>query len=211
MAHLCTACKLEKPYSEFGKGNRSSTGLNYRCKSCIKTYTLARKELKKEYDKKRFASNKQLISNKSKVYYKKNKEIIIKKVSDYYEKNKQKVSRYKAQYVRTKRATDPFFKTKDLLRKRINAIFKKNKKIREKNSQKLLGCAFKTAQLHIESTWKQGMSWENQGKWHIDHVVPLASATTIEELEKLCHYTNLQALWALENLRKGRRYEQKKA
>jgi len=47
------------------------------------------------------------------------------------------------------------------------------------------------------------MSWDNYGEWHIDHIIPLCSATTVEELEKLCHYTNLQPLWAEENLFKG--------
>ena len=47
------------------------------------------------------------------------------------------------------------------------------------------------------------MSWENHGEWHIDHKKPLASAKTEEELKKLCHYTNLQPLWALDNIRKG--------
>jgi hypothetical protein len=46
------------------------------------------------------------------------------------------------------------------------------------------------------------MSWENYGKWHVDHVIPLASAKTPEDLIKLCHYTNLQPLWAIENILK---------
>ena len=47
------------------------------------------------------------------------------------------------------------------------------------------------------------MSWENQGKWHIDHITPLSSAKTEEEVYRLCHYTNLQPLWAEDNLKKG--------
>ncbi len=49
------------------------------------------------------------------------------------------------------------------------------------------------------------MSWDNHTKygWHIDHIIPLASAKTEEELKSLCHYTNLQPLWAKENLSKG--------
>jgi hypothetical protein len=47
------------------------------------------------------------------------------------------------------------------------------------------------------------MSWENHGEWHIDHIVPLSSAITEEELRKLSHYTNLQPLWATDNLSKG--------
>lgn len=47
------------------------------------------------------------------------------------------------------------------------------------------------------------MTWENRGEWHIDHIIPLASASTEEELLALCHYTNLQPLWAFDNLSKG--------
>jgi len=39
--------------------------------------------------------------------------------------------------------------------------------------------------------------------WHVDHIIPLASAKTQEEIEKLFHYKNLQALWAIDNLSKG--------
>jgi hypothetical protein len=47
------------------------------------------------------------------------------------------------------------------------------------------------------------MSWENRDEWHIDHIIPLSSANSEEELYKLCHYTNLQPLWAEENIKKS--------
>ena len=47
------------------------------------------------------------------------------------------------------------------------------------------------------------MSWDNRNKWHIDHVIPLSSANTEEEVLNLCHYTNLQPLWVKENLEKS--------
>ena len=49
------------------------------------------------------------------------------------------------------------------------------------------------------------MTWENHGDWHYDHIIPLASANTVEELEKLCHYKNIQPLWAKENIAKVKR------
>mgnify|MGYP002132731409 FL=1 len=50
------------------------------------------------------------------------------------------------------------------------------------------------------------MTWDNYGDWHIDHIIPLNSAQTEEDLYKLCHYSNLQPLWALDNLKKGSKY-----
>lgn len=57
--------------------------------------------------------------------------------------------------------------------------------------------------MYIESKFKEGMSWENHGKWHIDHIKPLGNAKTEKELKKLFHYTNVQPLWAKENQKKG--------
>jgi hypothetical protein len=54
-----------------------------------------------------------------------------------------------------------------------------------------------------EEKFTEGMSWDNKNEWHIDHIIPLSSAQTEEELYKLCHYTNLQPLWAEDNLRKS--------
>lgn len=67
----------------------------------------------------------------------------------------------------------------------------------------MLGCDWSHLKTHLESKFTDGMSWENRSMWHIDHIIPLASAKSIEEVVKLCHYTNLQPLWAEENLSKG--------
>jgi hypothetical protein len=60
---------------------------------------------------------------------------------------------------------------------------------------------------HLENQFQSGMNWKTYGKygWHIDHIIPLSSAKTEKELYKLCHYTNLQPLWAKDNLIKGNR------
>jgi hypothetical protein len=51
------------------------------------------------------------------------------------------------------------------------------------------------------------MSWDNYGYygWHIDHIIPLSSAKTKEEIYKLCHFKNLQPLWWTDNLSKGKK------
>ena len=69
----------------------------------------------------------------------------------------------------------------------------------------LIGCSLDFLKQHLESQFKPGMSWENwnyQG-WHIDHITPLSFAKTEDDLHSLCHYSNLQPLWAKENLKKG--------
>ena len=68
------------------------------------------------------------------------------------------------------------------------------------------GCSFEELKTHLEIQFKEGMCWENHGKWHIDHKIPLSWAKTEEELKQLCKYTNLQPLWAEDNLSKKNYY-----
>ena len=102
-----------------------------------------------------------------------------------------------------KRKADSVKYLKTLLRIRI-CMFLKSKGIKKNsNSEKLLGCSFRKVRAHIEEQFREGMNWDNHGKWHIDHIIPLASARTEDEICKLFKYTNLQPLWAAENIRKG--------
>ena len=66
-----------------------------------------------------------------------------------------------------------------------------------------MGCSFEFLKIHLESKFQKGMAWINYGKWHVDHIIPLSSATTVESISKLCHFTNLQPLWAFDNLSKN--------
>jgi hypothetical protein len=91
------------------------------------------------------------------------------------------------------------------LRSRI-VQFVKSKKIHKDNKTlDLVGCSTEFLKEHLQSQFKNGMSWDNYGSWHIDHIIPLSSAKTTEEFNKLCHYSNLQPLWASENLSKGKK------
>ena len=68
---------------------------------------------------------------------------------------------------------------------------------------KSVGCNHPKLREYISSRFRPGMSWERYRQWEVDHVRPLSSARTIEELLMLCHFSNLQPLWRNENLRKG--------
>lgn len=117
------------------------------------------------------------------------------------QKGKNKESR-KA-YLKKKRLADPLFKMIGNIRNRTCFVFKKMKLNKPAKTEELLGADFKTVMFHIESQFTFGMSWEKVGKEiHIDHKKPLAKAKTEKQLLKLCHYTNLQPLWAEDNLRK---------
>lgn len=79
-----------------------------------------------------------------------------------------------------------------------NSGFKKGS-----TTEKMLGCTFRQFSKHIETQFTDGMSWDNRSEWHLDHIIPLSCATTIEGLEKLSHYTNIRPLWAADNLAKS--------
>jgi hypothetical protein len=91
---------------------------------------------------------------------------------------------------------------KNALRSRVKIALKKPAK--KTRTHLLVGCSIDELKLHIEKQFRVGMTWENweQFGWHLDHIIPLASAKTKEELERLCHYTNLQPLWWRDNLEK---------
>lgn len=88
------------------------------------------------------------------------------------------------------------------LRSRLyNFVKGKNKK----PSFDFVGCSIDELKEHLSSQFQNGMSWENYGEWHIDHLKPCASFDlSIEEEQHKCfHYSNLQPLWAKDNLKKG--------
>ena len=60
---------------------------------------------------------------------------------------------------------------------------------------------------HLEKSFTKGMTWENQGEWHIDHIIPINyNNPSLEEKVERLHYTNLQALWTVDNLQNGNRF-----
>lgn len=185
-----------------------------------KKYRTDNKEKMTEYNTKYYETNKEQLAAHSRQYYYNNKEEKLayqkqyndsnkdrKKEYDYqhYRNNKERIIKYKTQYKRNRMSVDPLFKATEDLRTLVKHALKRGGHRKSKRTETLLGCTFQEAKEHIESQFKEGMTWDNHGfdTWHIDHIIPLSSATTVEEVEKLCHYTNLQPLWALENMIKG--------
>ncbi|MDA0758580.1 MAG: hypothetical protein O3C01_07975, partial [Bacteroidetes bacterium] len=175
-----------------------------------KQYYLDNKEKKKQYR----LNNKEKIKQYNQKYYLNNKEYH----KEYQLKNKEKTKQYKKQYELNNREKirkyqnekikrDPNFKLARTIRIRILLALKNGHK--SKSSLKLLGCSIEEAWNHLESKFKPGMNKENHGLWHIDHIKPCASFDlTDPEQQAICfHYTNLQPLWAIDNIKKGARYE----
>ena len=111
-------------------------------------------------------------------------------------------ARYRQRY-----ATEIVFRIRHALRARLRLAFK-HRRIREPRSTlELVGCTPAELRLHLERQFLPGMNWANHGEWHIDHIIPCAQFDlTDPEARKRCfHFSNLQPLWAAENIRKGGR------
>lgn len=184
------------------------------CKKRIRKYTDEQKiknsiRAKKNIIRKRETGRLWKINNPEKIKESKRKYLakckVLNKKPKPKSKEQKKIDCFKAN-IRNKqrRKMDPMFKMKHYLRNRINLIFKRYKTTKQTTSERLLGVSFLIVKQHLEKQFTKGMTWENHGNkgWHIDHVIPLASAKTEMELIELCHYTNLQPLWAVDNLRK---------
>lgn len=106
-------------------------------------------------------------------------------------------------YQSRRKQTDTLFAIAANLRSRLwNALkgnFKSGSAVRD------LGCSIDFLKQHLELQFQERMTWENYGEWHIDHKKPLASfdLTNRKQFLEACHYTNLQPLWAADNIRKG--------
>lgn len=191
----CAKCKETKPLTEFNKNKKTKDGFQFRCKLCrneyYRKYNLENKQKIKQIHQKWREENKEWVKANNKKYYKENKEKIKESYKD-----------YKKKYLRKKRIEDPMFKLKQNVRSRtyqaIKGKYKKNNTTIE-----YLGCGFLFYKEFLQKQFKKGMTFDNYGDWHIDHIIPLASAKTEEELIKLFHYTNTQPLWAEENIKKS--------
>jgi len=135
-------------------------------------------------------------------YYFRKKDHILKLSKDYYYNNIEKIRVTKNRYKRVKMG-DPIFALKCRLRVRIRKMLKTKNYRASAEVYKELGCDKPTLMKWFEQYFNEEMNWDTFKDWHIDHIIPLATAKNEEDLIRLCHYTNLQPLMAKDNMKKG--------
>ena len=174
------------------------------------------KNLKKSSErlKKRYASNKQEYLRQQREYRVKNADAIRETKRLYRQKNAAKIKLAKQKYgvenrdkiakaLANRRANNPTVRMANSMRRSIRRYLDAGQK-GEMSSFEIIGCSKDDLRKHLESKFRDGMTWGNYGKhWHIDHVVPLISAKSEDEIKRLCHWTNLQPLTVFENISKG--------
>jgi len=120
-------------------------------------------------------------------------------------KNWNKNNPEKRKLILKKHENNPLIKLKSRVRHRIRQ-FLKTKNITKKNKTfQIVGLTPKELKVYLENKFEYGMTWENYGIWHIDHIIPLSSVSEESKIYDLCYYTNLQPMWGNENLSKGKK------
>ena len=132
----------------------------------------------------------------------------VKRVTEWVAKNRQKRNATARRIRATRYASDIQYKLAKVLRTRLYMAVRNTH--RSGIAVRELGCSIQELKSHLEQMFIDGMSWENWGRsgWHIDHIKPITrfDLTDPKQVAKACHFTNLQPLWASDNLRKGNSY-----
>lgn len=179
---ICSSCKVPQAIDNYSSNRSKHDGLSNVCKACNKAGGLA--------------------------YRKNNPEKMVAMRRAQYLKNMDKEKARDAVYKAKRRTSDPSFKLLRSLRDRHYKAVKAAGKNKTFRTTILLGCSAEYLKQHIENQFSDGMTWDNHGVvWHIDHIVPLSKVNweDSDSYAKACHYTNLQPLFALDNIRKGNR------
>jgi len=216
---ICTRCKTLKNLNEFHRDSRNKSGITSWCDRCHKEYQKQYDEKYTKLHRKEILKKKQLYSSSHKTekaiydreYYQEHKEERIENVKQWnklhteerreYKKKYSEINRDKINvYRKNKSKTDINFRITDNLRSRLRQALRNNSK--SDNTFILLGCSIEFLKDYLERKFITGMTWENYGTWHIDHIIPCASFNMSKVLEqyKCFNYKNLQPLWAIDNL-----------
>lgn len=195
--------EAKKVYAQANKEKIAEKGRAYRransekCRARTKAYMDANKDRRKAYRQ----ANAEQIAKREKAYREKNKDRISARHAAHRRKIRHKINEYQNRRYNQ----DPLFRLRVTYRTRILDAMRRGGYTKRSKTSSLLGCDLATFKSHLESLFQPGMTWENRGRygWHVDHVIPLATAKTQEDIERLCHYTNTQPLWAEDNHSKG--------
>jgi len=174
-------------------------------RTCVICSILSRRRLYDTY----YAKNKEKVNKRNRMndkihgynkkYYAKHREELRQKQKDVYPLRKEKLN----EYHRIKKQTNTLYRIKTKIVSVISNSFRNKKFNKKMRTQEMLGCTYEEFVVHIEKQFTKNMNWENRSEWHLDHIVPLSTAKTVEDIEKLNHHTNIRPLLAKDNLKKS--------
>lgn len=197
---ICNLCEVDQPSENFSKHRRQ-------CKKCCyersRKWAVENKEATLGYQRRFAKKNRDRVSKEKRQHYRDNKEKYQERQRRWNSENRDKLREY------WDKANKQFGRK---IRSRVSKSLQRNDK--QSSTEELLGCSIPELRAHLESQFTEGMSWDNYGRpikddylsgWHIDHIRPMSSFDLDDaEQQKQCwHYSNLQPLWAKDNLSKG--------
>ena len=224
----CSKCGVSKEETEFYRRAALSDKRHSDCKNCQsehkkKTYEKNRKtvtERVRKYQRdnreavarrgKRYREeNPELLAARNKKYYEENRESVLKCGKKYYEENRKAVAEGQREYMKKRRAADPVFRMVRNLRYRTYHALKRQSASKTSGAFDLVGMSGAEHMEYLAARFTEGMTRENYGLWHVDHIRPLSSfdLTDPEQQKQAFHFSNTQPLWGPDNLKKSDKWD----
>lgn len=178
-------------------------------------YYQKNKEKEKQKRRERYELNKEKTKVQNQKWYYKNKEYRTQKIKEYRENNIDKVKKWTKEYNKIllpkrkeKRQKDFVYKLKHSVSNLIRGAFKRANCRKTNRASEILGCTINEFKNHIENQFENWMNWNNYGnyrscnserRWCFDHIIPIDSAKTKEDVIRLNHYSNIRPMCSYEN------------
>lgn len=203
---ICRLCG--QIYNEENKEKRKENTRKYyqdnkeNLKEKQKKYRKENLDYIKERDREYYENNKEKYKITQKKYREENRDEIIKKGRLWYSENKDRVNKELSIKRKIKTLEDPTYSLKRNLNSIVRKSFLRNGYTKNSKTYEIIGCDFECLLHHFESQFEEWMTWENRGLyngelcygWDIDHIIPMSTAKTKEDVIRLNHYSNLQPL-----------------
>lgn len=193
---VCTRCKIKKPLVEFNKNSRLASGYTSACGECRKTDWQSWINIGK---------NRKSVNLKKRIH---------RLTTEGREQEKKRLKLYKKrknELESIKAATNPFFKLNRNMRSRINNSLRSNGSKNGRKWEGLVGYSTQELKKHLEKQFIPGMTWENYGEWHIDHIIPVSAFNFSKpediDFKRCWALKNLRPLWASDNISKNDRLD----
>jgi hypothetical protein len=209
-------CGKIKIIDNFHKKKNSSDGYRNECKECVKDIQKKYKEApgfkekQKEYDKNRYEGNRIEILEHKKQYYLENMEEILSYKKVYREDNKDKIKKWRSEnMIRYSEGQARYRERYPHIiawRSILHSTLKRLGTEKQGHTIDMLGYSALDLKEYISSKFLPGMTWDNHGEWHVDHIRPVTNFTSTDDVKVVCALENLQPLWGADNLSKGNKF-----
>jgi hypothetical protein len=192
----CSKCKQGKPLTDFYKNKSYKDGYGNQCKQCTISYSTDKYQQNREQWIEKAAQRAKQDEGRSGY------------MSQYFKQNKERIYNIHSKYIKERYQNDPLFKLTQKTRTIISNSLRKSNHRKLSSTQNILGCTFEELKQHLELQFEPWMNWNNMGGknitepntcWEVDHIIPISSAKTEEDVVRLNHYTNLRPLCSYNN------------